>query len=52
LVVEPIGTPVVILLYLLHAVLEELAWRGYMQDRVQTILELATAAVVMGCAMR
>lgn len=48
LVSEPMGIPVVILLYLLQAALEELGWRGYMQDRVQAILDLATTSIVIG----
>ena len=32
---QPMNLLVVHLLYLLQALLEELGWRGYMQDRVQ-----------------
>jgi len=44
----PIGIPVVLLLYLLQASLEELGWRGYMLDRLQTFWKPLTASLILG----
>ena len=44
----PIGIPVVIMLYLLQAGLEELGWRGYMLDRLQALWKPLTASLVLG----
>lgn len=44
----PAGIPLVVLLYLLQAGLEELGWRGYMLDRLQAIWKPLTAALVLG----
>ena len=44
----PIGMPVVLLLYLLQASLEELGWRGYMLDRLQAFWKPLTASLVLG----
>ncbi|HSG43280.1 MAG TPA: CPBP family intramembrane glutamic endopeptidase [Anaerolineales bacterium] len=44
----PIGIPVVVILYLLQAGLEELGWRGYMLDRLQVIWKPLTASLVLG----
>ena len=44
----PIGIPVVLLLYLLQASLEELGWRGYMLDRLQAFWKPLTASLVLG----
>lgn len=44
----PIGIPVVLLLYLLQASLEELGWRGYMIDRLQAIWKPLTASLTLG----
>ena len=47
-VAMPIGIPVVLLLYLLQASLEELGWRGYMLDRLQAFWKPLTASLVLG----
>jgi membrane protease YdiL (CAAX protease family) len=44
----PIGIPVVVILYLLQASLEELGWRGYMLDRLQAFWKPLTASLVLG----
>lgn len=44
----PIGIPVVIILYLLQAGLEELGWRGYLLDRLQARWKPLTASLVLG----
>lgn len=44
----PIGIPVVVILYLLQSALEELGWRGYMLDRLQTIWKPLTASLGVG----
>lgn len=44
----PIGIPVVVILYLLQAGLEELGWRGYMLDRLQAIWKPLNASLVLG----
>lgn len=48
LISEPATIPVVVTLYLLQAALEELGWRGYMQDRAQAIWNPAIASLVIG----
>ena len=48
LISDPFTIPVVVILYLLQAALEELGWRGYMQDRVQRIWNPAIASLVIG----
>ena len=48
MIVAPMTIPVVVILYLLQAGLEELGWRGYMQDRVQAIWNPAIASLVIG----
>ncbi len=45
---QPVGVPVVVLLYLLQAGLEELGWRGYMLDRVQAIWKPVGASLAVG----
>lgn len=45
---QPLGIPVVLILYFLQASLEELGWRGYMLDRVQAIWKPLGASVVLG----
>jgi membrane protease YdiL (CAAX protease family) len=45
---RPFGTPVVVILYLLQAGLEELGWRGYMLDRVQARWSPTRASLVVG----
>ncbi len=45
---QPIGVPVVILLYLIQAGAEELGWRGYMLDRVQAIWKPLGASLAVG----
>jgi membrane protease YdiL (CAAX protease family) len=44
----PAGILVVVVLYLLQSALEELGWRGYMLDRLQTIWNPAKASLVLG----
>jgi membrane protease YdiL (CAAX protease family) len=44
----PAGIPLVVILYLLQAGLEELGWRGYMLDRLQAIWKPLTASLVLG----
>lgn len=44
----PAGLLIVAILYLLQSVLEELGWRGYMLDRLQTIWKPITASLVLG----
>jgi membrane protease YdiL (CAAX protease family) len=45
---QPLGIPVVVILYLLQAGLEELGWRGYMLDRVQVRWSPTRASLVVG----
>jgi membrane protease YdiL (CAAX protease family) len=45
---EPLGIPVVVIIYLIQAALEELGWRGYMLDRLQAIWRPVGASVVLG----
>jgi membrane protease YdiL (CAAX protease family) len=44
----PAGIPLVVVLYLLQAGLEELGWRGYMLDRLQAIWKPLTASLILG----
>ena len=44
----PAGIPLVVILYLLQAGLEELGWRGYMLDRLQATWKPLTASLVLG----
>lgn len=44
----PVGIPVVVILYLLQAGLEELGWRGYMLDRLQSRWKPLTASLILG----
>jgi membrane protease YdiL (CAAX protease family) len=44
----PAGIPLVVILYLLQAALEELGWRGYMLDRLQALWKPLTASLVLG----
>ena len=44
----PAGILIVVILYLLQSALEELGWRGYMLDRLQTIWRPLTASLVLG----
>jgi membrane protease YdiL (CAAX protease family) len=44
----PAGIPIVVILYLLQAGLEELGWRGYLLDRLQAIWKPLTASLVLG----
>jgi membrane protease YdiL (CAAX protease family) len=44
----PVGIPIIVILYLLQAGLEELGWRGYMLDRLQAIWKPLTASLVLG----
>jgi membrane protease YdiL (CAAX protease family) len=44
----PAGIPLVVILYLLQAGLEELGWRGYMLDRLQAIWKPLNASLVLG----
>lgn len=45
---QPLGVPVVVILYLIQAGLEELGWRGYMLDRVQAIWKPLGASLIVG----
>lgn len=45
---QPLGLLVVAVLYFLQAWLEELGWRGYMQDRVQALRGPLGASLVIG----
>jgi len=45
---QPLNLIVVPVLYFLQALLEELGWRGYMQDRVQARWSPAVASLVVG----
>jgi membrane protease YdiL (CAAX protease family) len=45
---QPLAIPVVVILYVIQASLEELGWRGYMLDRVQAIWQPLGASVVLG----
>ncbi len=44
----PAGIPLVVILYLLQAGLEELGWRGYMLDRLQATWKPLKASLVLG----
>ena len=44
----PAGILTVTILYLLQSALEELGWRGYMLDRLQTIWKPTIASLVLG----
>lgn len=44
----PAGILIVAILYLFQSALEELGWRGYMLDRLQTIWKPVTASIVLG----
>jgi membrane protease YdiL (CAAX protease family) len=44
----PVGIPLVVILYLLQAGLEELGWRGYMLDRLQALWKPLTASLILG----
>lgn len=47
-VAMPAGILVVVILYLLQSVLEELGWRGYMLDRLQAIWKPLPASIILG----
>ncbi len=44
----PAGLLAITILYLLQATLEELGWRGYMLDRMQTMWKPGMASIVLG----
>jgi CAAX protease family protein len=48
LAAQPVALPVVVILYLIQAALEELGWRGYMLDRLQAIWQPLGASLVLG----
>jgi membrane protease YdiL (CAAX protease family) len=48
MVAQPLNLLVVPVLYLIQAALEELGWRGYMQDRVQARWSPTVASLVIG----
>ncbi len=45
---QPLGIPVIVILYLVQAGLEELGWRGYMLERVQALADRLPASLVVG----
>jgi len=44
----PAGVLIIVILYLLQSTLEELGWRGYMLDRLQSIWKPLTSSLVLG----
>ena len=44
----PAGIPIVLILYLLQAALEEFGWRGYMLDRLQVTWKPLMASLILG----
>jgi membrane protease YdiL (CAAX protease family) len=48
LLAQPIGIPVVVILYAVQAWLEELGWRGYFLDRVRALWGVTGAALGIG----
>ena len=48
LVAQPLTIPIVLVLYLVQAGLEELGWRGYMLDRVQIAWGRSRGSLIVG----
>ncbi len=48
MIAQPAQIPVVLFLYFLQAALEDLGWRGYLQERLQKVWTPLAAALVIG----